>query len=165
MLYNPDWRNNSIEYVTSDKPNQLVLKATMNKPSRGQFMGWQFYFGEKIEGRKAELSSFTKIIIRARATQATEAKLSLVTTNADAYATSISLTTEWQNIELAFSSLQKDAYLLLPRPYPGFMPLRFTTIGTTPFNKTAIEKLEITFGEGTTSTPISIEVESVRLEK
>jgi hypothetical protein len=164
MLYNPDWRNNTVEYITANKPNQLVLKATMNKPDGKAFMGWQYFFGDKIGGRKDELSSFTKLLVRARSSQEANAKISLISTTADAYASSISLSKEWKEIEIPLSSLKKDSYLLLPRPYPGFLPLRFTTAGNNPLNITEIEKLEITFGDGHSSL-VSIEVESVRLEK
>jgi len=164
MQYNPDWRNNTVEYITAGKPNQLVLKATMSKPSQGQFMGWQYFFSDKIAGRKDELSSFTKLVIRARSLQGATAKISLITTNADSYASSVSLGKEWEEIEIPLSSLQKDAYLLLPRPYPGFLPLRFTTTGNNLLHITEIEKFEITFGEGHLS-PVYIEVESVLLKK
>jgi hypothetical protein len=59
--YNPDWRNNIIEYVTIDKPNELVLSATMQKPTQGKIMGFEIYFADKTSGRKSELNSFKKI--------------------------------------------------------------------------------------------------------
>jgi hypothetical protein len=164
MLYNQDWRNNTIEYVTAEKPNQLVLKATMSKPAGKQIMGWQYYFDDKIKGRKEEISSFSKVVVKARSPQNAVVKISLITTTADAYAASISLTSKWKKIELPFSSLQKSSFLLLPRPYPGFLPLRFTSTGTTPFNIADAERLEITFGDGA-SSQISIEVESIQLQK
>ena len=164
MLYNPDWRNNTIEYITTGKPSQLVLKASMNKPDGKQFMGWQYYFSDKVAGRKEELSSFTKLVIRARAPQNTKATIALITTGADAYATTLSLSPEWKEIEIPFASLQRSSFLLLPRPYPGFLPLRFTSPGSKQLNIADAERLEITFGEGAMAT-VSIEVESVRLEK
>jgi hypothetical protein len=164
MLYNQDWRNNTMEYITTGKPNQLALRATMNKPTGKQFMGWQYYFTDKIQGRRDELSSFTKLVVRARAQQNTTANVSLITTGADAYAVTLPLTTEWRDIEIPLSSLQKSSFLLLPRPYPGFLPLRFTSAGTTPLKMQDAERVEITFGEGATS-PVSIELESIRLEK
>ena len=154
----------TVEYITTSKSNQLALKATMNKPAQGQFMGWQYYFTDKIQGRRDELSTFTKLVLRARALQNTSAKLALITAGADAYASTVSLTTEWKEIEIPLSSLQNSSFLLLPRPYPGFLPLRFTSAGTRPFNLADAERLEITFGEGATSS-VSIEVESIRLEK
>lgn len=164
MLYNPEWRNNTVEYITGGKPNQLVLKASMNKPDGKALMGWQYFFGDKIAGRQDELSSFTKLVIRARSAQEARAKILLITTGADAYASVVSLTKEWKEFAIPLSSLQKDAFLLLPRPYPGFLPLRFTSAGNHPLNKSDIERLEITFGEGL-SSPVSIEVESVWLAK
>ncbi len=167
MLYNPDWRTNTVEYITAGKTNQLVLKATMNKPAAGQFMGWQYNFSDKILGRKAELSSFTKLVIRARSQQEMKLKLSLITADADAYTTSVSLTKDWKEIEIPLNSLQKDAFLLLPRPYPGFLPLRFKTAQNKLLNIRDIEKLEISFDENIQSipVPVSIEVESVWLKK
>ena len=166
MLYNPDWRANKVEYITAGTANQLVLKATMNKPTAGNFMAWQYNFGDKILGRKAELSSFTKLVIRARSQQEIKLKLSLITADADAYTTSVSLTKDWKEIEIPLSSLQKDAFLLLPRPYPGFLPLRFKTAQNKPLNIRDIEKLEISFDENiqSTSERVSIEVESVWLK-
>lgn len=165
ILYNPDWRNNTIEYITAAKFNSLVLKATMNKSSGSQFMGWQYFFGDKISGRKDELSSFSQLVIKARSLPATDVKISLITANADAFSSTITLGKDWKEIEIPLASLRKDAYLLLPRPYPGFLPLRFTSAGNNPFNIFEIEKLEITFGEGAASSPVSIEVESVFLKK
>jgi hypothetical protein len=129
-------------------------------------MGWEFFFGDKISGRKIELISFTKLVIRARSEHEMKAKLSLITTDADAYTVTVSLTKEWKEIEIPLSSLQKDSFLLLPRPYPGFLPLRFKKDEIKPFNIMDTERLEISFGEGIkSSSPVSIEVESIWLEK
>ncbi len=65
-IYNPDWQNNIIEYITVDKPNVLVLSATMQKPLQREMMGFQTYFADKILGRKSELNNFKNLVIRAR---------------------------------------------------------------------------------------------------
>jgi hypothetical protein len=166
MLYNPDWRNNTLENISSGKPGQLGLKTTMNKPLPGQVMGWQYFFGGDIAGRANELSSFTKLVVRARSSGETRTKISLITANADAYSTSISLSKDWMEIEIPLNGLQKDGFLLLPRPYPGFLPLKFETASKKPLNILDAEKIEISFGEGLVSqAPVSIEVESVYLKK
>ena len=166
MLYNPDWRNNTVEYITAEKPKQLVVKVTMNKQGSAQFMGWQFFFGDKISGRKNELSSFSKLVLKVRSPQESKVNLSLITTDADAYGTSILLTKDWKEIEVPINSLQKVAFLLLPRPYPGFLPLTFKSTGSKPLNIADTEKLEISFGDGVqlSSVPVIIEVESVWLK-
>lgn len=163
MLYNPNWRNGQVAYITTANANALALKATINQPAAGQLMGWQYFFADKIRGRKEELTSVSKLVVRARSAEGARAKVSLITSVGDAYSASVDLTTEWREWELPLSALTKDAYLLLPRPYPGFLPLYFTTEGNRPLNITDIEKLQVTFGEGATS-PVSIEVESVQLK-
>jgi len=164
MLYNPAWRNNTFEYVSTTEPRQLVIKATMSRPSGSEVIGWQYFFADKTSGRKEELSTFTKLVVKARSTSETTAKLALITANADAFAARLSLKPEWQIIEVPLSSLRKDAYLLLPRPYPGFQPLYFKTQGNNSFNLPETEKLEVTFGEGLNAAT-SIEVEYIRLAK
>jgi hypothetical protein len=166
MLYNPDWRKNTIEYITAERPRQLILKASMSEPVAGEFMGWQYYFGDKISGRMHELPTYSKLVVRARAEQQLKVKVSIITSYADAFASSITLTKEWKEIEIPLSSLQRDSFLLLPRPYPGFLPLKFKASSTKPFNIVDAERIEISFGEGVqSSTPISIEVESAWLKK
>lgn len=156
MIYNPDWRSNTIEYITTENPRQIAIKATSNKSA----MGWQYFFAEKISGRSNELTSFTKLVIRARSPHEVKIKLSLITTEADAFSTEIQLSKNWQDIEIPLSSLKTDSFLLLPRPYPGFLPLHFKAAGTRTFDITKAEKLEVSFGEKNQS-PASIEVETV----
>ncbi|HVF80491.1 MAG TPA: hypothetical protein VM884_01080, partial [Flavisolibacter sp.] len=164
VLYNNDWRNNSVEYITADKPGQLLLKTSMNKPAANQIMGWQYFFKDKISGRSEELSSFTKMAIRARSSDEAKAQISLITTNAQAFATTLSLRKEFQEFEIPLSSLIKDSMLLLPRPYPGFQPLYFTPDSKIPFSVADAEKLEIRFSSPG-AKPLSIEIESVWLKK
>ena len=165
LIFNPDWRSNTTEYVATGKSKNLALKTTMTKPASGQVIGWQYYFGDKISGRELELASFSKIVIRARSEGETKLKLSLITSDADAYAIAVSVTKDWKEIEIPFSSLQKDAFLLLPRPYPGFLPLKFGSAGTRAFDIKDAEKLEISFAAETGSTPVSIEMETVYFKK
>ncbi|RYZ59599.1 MAG: hypothetical protein EOO14_08200 [Chitinophagaceae bacterium] len=144
MLYNTDWRNNRVEYIAADDPGRLALKMTMAKPTAGQLMGWQFYFRDKLEGRKSELSSFLKVAIKARSTEAVTAHLSLIDTDANAFGATVDLTQEWKTIEIPVSSLQKDSMLLLPRPYPGFQNLWFTSSSAKTLRMEDVELLSTT---------------------
>ena len=165
-LYNPDWRSNTAEYITADKPGQLVLKATMSKSSTNAIMGFHYFFGDKIMGRKGELSSFNTLVIRARATDGTKAKLSIITTDAQAFATTITLSNNFKEYEIPLSRLRKGSMLLLPRPYPSFQPLYFTSASIKPFSIVDAEKIEVSFSNGlVTDKPTSMEVESIWLKK
>lgn len=161
VIYNPDWRNNTIEYITTEN-GQLAFKATASRSA----MGWQYFFAEKIRGRNDELTSFTKLVVRARSAQETKMKLSLISIDADAYSTELQLSKEWHDIEIPLNNLQPDSFLLLPRPYPGFLPLHFKSADTKPFDITKTEKLEVSFGAAQPAqNPVSIEIEAVQLKK
>lgn len=164
MVYTPGWRTNTIEYISTEKPRQLALKATMSRPAAGMLMGWQYYFGDKMQGRRSELAGCTRLVVRARSEQQLPLKVSLITIDANAYSASISLGKEWKDIEIPLSSLQEDSFFLLPRPYPGFLPLKFKSSNPRPLNIALAEKVEIIFGEGAAQAPVSIEVESVWLK-
>jgi hypothetical protein len=170
MIYNPDWRNNTIEYIVADKPGQLVMKAVMNKSSASLLMGWQIFAGDKIKGRTSELSSFKHIVVRARSNSdsAQQLKLSLISTDADAFAAAIELTGTFKEFKIPLGELKKDSSLLLPRSYPSFQPLWFQSKSKKPFDINNIEKLEISFrkeGQKDLEASSGIQIESVWLTK
>jgi hypothetical protein len=137
----------------------------MNKPAAQQMMGWQYFFKDKISGRVDELLSFTKLVIRAKSTEEAKAKFSLITDDAQVFATYITLEKDFKEFEIPLSSLVKDSMLLLPRPYPGFQLLWFTSGSTKAFAITDVEKLEVSFNSLPDGKPSSIEVESVWIKK
>lgn len=162
ILYNPEWNKNSFEYVSAGLFNQLVLKAAMKEPVAGQLMGWQYFFGDKIKGRISEVSNKSVIVIRARASRSVTAKISLITNLADCYTAGISIDQEWKDIEIPISKLVKDAMLLLPRPYPHFHPLWFTSSGNRSLDIREAEKLQFLY-TASDSSPVSLELASVWL--
>jgi hypothetical protein len=165
VLYNTDWRNNRVEYISTEEPNQLALKTAMTKPTEGQIMGWQYYFKEKIAGRKNEISSLSKIVLKARSAEQTNLTISLIDKDANAYSASFPLSDEWKEVEIPLTSLKKDSMLLLPRPYPGFQKLWFTSSLFKTLNVEEAERLEIRFGSNQSLSPAGVEVEWVRLKK
>jgi hypothetical protein len=158
-----------VEYITVDKPGQLVLNAVMTKPAQGKIMAWQCYFGDKLKGRETELNDVDKIKIRARSanTNATKIKIGLITKDAITYATTIDLTDQFNEIEIPLTKLQPEKTLLLPRPYPGFLPLWYANAGHAKRDISDMEKLEISFGEDLKDPqqPASIQVECVHFIK
>jgi hypothetical protein len=163
IQYNPDWRNNSIRFAPSDKTSQLATVVTAKNLTDKQVMGWQFYFGDKLKGRQSELSSFNKLIVRVRADNGATAKIILVTNDALNFSTIINATNQWTDIAIPLSSLQLDSCLILPRPYPGFLPLWFKADATGRFNVQDAEKMQvICYGE---NKPADLEIASAWLEK
>jgi hypothetical protein len=110
-------------------------------------------------------------VIRARAakSQPLKVKITLINKDAFAFSSSITLTNTFQNIEIPLTGFSPDSMLLLPRPYPGFMPLWFKATGTPLFKLSEMEKIQVTVGNDVTSSefkkPYSLEVASIWLEK
>ncbi|MDB5193882.1 MAG: rane or secreted protein, partial [Segetibacter sp.] len=170
MLYNTDWRNNNVQYLTSNRPGQLVLKATVGKPTANSIIGFHTFIADKISGRKTEVTAADKIIIRARTDSApTQLRLAFITADAAAFAANITLTNSFQDIEIPITNFKHDSSLLLPRPYPGFLPLWFKTSAAGSFKLSELDKMEITFGNNfspaSLNKPVSIEIEYVELVK
>ncbi|GHA76159.1 cellulase family glycosylhydrolase [Pontibacter akesuensis] len=171
MVYPSLWKPEERQFLTGEKPGQLIFRLAAKELTGEDVMGWQFYFADKLEGRQSELASFDKIIIRARTTNTkpVQAKLTLITDDASGYAAQVTLDNMMREIEIPLNSLKPSSFMLLPRPYPGFHPFWFKPGKVEPFKLEQAEKLEITIGAGLSpaekSQPFSFEVESVRLEK
>jgi hypothetical protein len=182
QLYNPTYdrnilvypgfrRNFETRYLSSEEAGQLVLRLAAAELSGDHVFGFQQYFGDKIEGRSAELSSFSKVIIRGRTSSSfpVPAKITFTTKDATSFSTPFTLSEAVQDIELPLNTFTADSVLLLPRPYPGFMPLYFSSSQPGIFEIEKAEKFTITIGSelppSERNKAYSLEVESVWLKK
>ncbi|MFI5187176.1 MAG: membrane or secreted protein [Chitinophagales bacterium] len=168
-IYPPFKRGFQTNYITATEPGQLILKLSANGSSDDPTIGFQFYFADKLKGRESE--AFDKLIIKARTaeTQPLKAKITLTNKDAFSFSANITLTANFQNIEVPLNDFVPDSELLLPRPYPGFLPLWFTASGMSLFKLSDMEKIQVTIGTDAPSSefkrPYSLEVESIWLEK
>jgi hypothetical protein len=158
-------------YTAGEKSGQVILRLSATELNRDQTFGFVYYFGDKLQGRKWELDSFNRLFIRARTAEAQPMKAKITLTDKDAFSfsTFITLTSTFQDIEVPLTNLVQDSMLLLPRPYPGFLPVWFRASGSSSFNFSAIEKIQITIGSELTESelkkPYSLEVETIWIEK
>jgi hypothetical protein len=164
MIYNPDWRNNTVEYVAG-KNVDLLWQVSMNYAKVYDVTGFQFYFKDKIAGRSTEINSVSKLVITASCSSAGTIRVALIDKYGQAFAAHIDVDTTLKEIELPLKLLQKNASLLLPRPYPDFQPLWFTSAATTPFGLDKIEKLEVLFMPKSSQTNTAFQLRDVRLSK
>lgn len=167
-IYNPSWRENFIEYITAQKPGQLILKATMNKTSEKFFVGWQQYIADKLHARKLETAFFDEIVVRARTpgAESVNMKVVLITKDGSSFATNIAVNNQFQNISIPLKSFKQDSALLLPRPYPGFQPLMFLSSSAENFKLNDIERMQVLINQ---PSPLagakSLELESIFFDK
>jgi hypothetical protein len=165
-------RNFQTAYTTGEMPGQLILRLSSTELSGDHIMGFQYFFGDKIKGRNPEAGSYVKLVIRARATGTQPLKAKVTLTNADAVSVSsfITITDQFQDIEVPLNELRADSALMLPRPYPGFQSLWFKGSGpATPFKWQEAEKIELTIGSDILpvafNKPYGLEVASIWFQK
>jgi hypothetical protein len=158
-------------FITGTEPGQLILRLSATELSGDHTIGFEQYLADKLKGRKSELDSFKRLMIRARTVEAqpVRAKITLINKDAFSFSTFITLTNAFRDIEVPLNNLVQDSALLLPRPYPGFLPLWFKASGSSSFNLSDIEKIQVTIGtdlsESEFNKPYSLEVASIWLEK
>jgi hypothetical protein len=163
-------RNGGVKFTAGEQTGQLAFIATTTSIHKNGIMGFQLYVGDKIKYRLPEVSSFTKVVVRARMQKAQSGKLRVALTGKDAatYAAYVELDDQYKNIEIPLSAFKPDSSLLVPRPYPGFLSLWFKASSFNGLNIPRIDKLEITSGNDLNrdqyDKPYGIEVESVMLE-
>jgi len=158
-------------YLTATEPGQLILRLSADDLSSVRAFGFTHYFADKFSGMTSELTSFDKLVIRARTgdTQSVKAKLTLINKDAFAFSVFVVLTNSFQDLTVSLDRLIPDSMLLLPRPYPEFMPVWFKAEGVSTFNLSEIEKIQITVGtdlnEAQLKKPYSLEVQSIWLAR
>lgn len=156
-------------YIAGTEPKQLLLRLSATDLPGDHIMGFRFYFGDKVQGRKTE--TFDKLFIRAATGDAQPLKTKIILTNADglSFSTFITLTNTQQDIEIPLNNVTADSSLLLPRPYPGFQSLWFKGDGTATFKLSDIISIQVLAGPSLPasefSKPHSLEVQSLWLQK
>jgi hypothetical protein len=111
------------------------------------------------------------MVVRGRTTaqQPVTAKLILITKDAIPFSATIPLTASLQDVEIPLNRFKQDSMLLLPRPYPGFMPVWFSPAGQHSLSLADVEKLQVVLtansGPADLSKPYSMEIESVWIKK
>ncbi len=169
--YPPFRRGFQTSYITGEKAGQLIMKMTGNDLTGVQMMGFQYSFIDKLQGRKDEINSFDKIVVRARSgSSPVQAKVIFICADASARSAVITLTNTFQDIEIPLNSLVPDSAILLPRPYPGFLPLFFKAAsGNSLPAFSAAERVELRIGDGIPASELnkqySLEVERICLKK
>jgi hypothetical protein len=135
-------RRGFAEWISGPDAGRLLLKLNG---------GVECFVGDKIGGRASE--DFGEVVIRAKKdSSSAKLKITFIDGSGDTWSMFAELSDSLSNIVLPFSQLAAgDGFLLLPKPYPGFMPLRFSSSGGHgAFNWRNTEKIQITTegGEG-----------------
>ena len=157
------------DYVTTSS-GALALRLMQGPPRAGQrenvgpVASLRAFFGDKLASRASDLAGFTEVLVRARSSQpGTSLKVTLITKDAVAYSASLPVGAEVQDLRIPLSAFRPDGLLLVPRPYPGFLPLQYQPAASPALKITDMEVLQVTWEAAAPPTPLSVDIESVSL--
>lgn len=108
------------------------------------------YFREKILGRIGELTSKDKVVLIARVPEGKTCPVAikLVQQDGAAFGTIIQLAADQMEYEIPIHQLKSTAAVLLPRPYPTFLPYYTDVHVGSELDVSKLESLQIAIGPG-----------------
>ncbi|RSK44946.1 glycoside hydrolase family 5 protein [Hymenobacter rigui] len=125
------------------------------------------YFSDRLTARAAETGTFRELVLRARCGGgAGPVRLVLTTRDAAAYATEVAVGPELQEIRVPLTAFQPAQQVLLPRPYPSFLPMTFRADGPAALPLAQAEVLQILLAPAAASATSErpyLDIESVEL--
>lgn len=125
----------------------------------------RYNFSKKITGRRNEITTKEKLVLRGRGVEKpTAIEVSLIDKSGNALGGVIQLGTVTNDYEIDVTSLKPTKLVLLPRPYPSFLPYFFNS--STTFDWNTLETVQVAVGEGEKDVEVSFkfEIESIRLK-
>ncbi|TGD82375.1 cellulase family glycosylhydrolase [Hymenobacter wooponensis] len=107
------------------------------------------YFGDRLATRASDTNNFKELVIRGRRSAgAGSVQLVITTTDATAYVAAVELGPEVQEIRVPLAAFKLGAQVLLPRAYPGFLPLSFRAPGPVALPIAQAEVLQVLLSSG-----------------
>ncbi|WP_157781174.1 cellulase family glycosylhydrolase [Hymenobacter sedentarius] len=164
--------NTWTDYVTMPD-GALALRLLQGPPRPGQpaptgpAASLRVYFGDRMATRQPDLTNLKELVVRARSSQPNaRVTVTLATKDAHAYSASLPLGAEMQEVRIPLSAFQPAPLLLVPRPYPGFLPLTFQAASQPPFKLANAEVLQVVWDAApATGTPVNVDIEWVFLRR
>ena len=161
------------DYVTTPA-GALALRfvqgpASAKAPVVGEpLVALRAFFGDKLAGCAADLATAQTVVVRVRPGRGVgQLRLCLATRDAQAYTADVPVRgTEWQEVRVPLSAFRPAPLLLVPRPYPGFLPLAYAAPAPPAvLNLADAEVLQVVLrGAPAGAGPLTLDLESVSLQ-
>ncbi len=105
---------------------------------------FKFYFKDKVAGRYAELTQKKYVVVQVENKRGVAQSVEIGFTDKNGNTQSVEAQVEpgVQKVKVAMNLLTDAAYVVLPRPYPDFIPYR-VKVAEGPFEKTSLEMLQV----------------------
>jgi hypothetical protein len=128
------------------------------------------FVGKKITDRKQDLAVMTELIFKGYALNEKPCKiqLALVMKDGSAYGEIVSVDKNPQDYHLSLADLKPVKYVLMPRPYPTFLPYYFDNKSESKFDLKEVESIQFSIGPGIPQNELEdkhgVAIESVKLQ-
>jgi hypothetical protein len=121
------------EWVAAGAPEQLTWSVGVDVfGPNATHVAYRTMAAPGVVQRAAALTPGATLLVRARTVGRPTAtvELALIQGDATAWGTTLSLSSEWQEIAVPLASLTRVPLVLLPRPFPGFLPYDLMAISS-----------------------------------
>lgn len=160
-VFSPEWKTDPYEFSQS-AAGKAVLKMKHLPSGKGQLGGMQVYVKDLLKGRSIDDSEGAVIVIGIAGDRPVNAKINLVSTNATAVSTLVSVDKSGKDMVIPLKAFKSGNFMLLPRPYPGFQPLYFRAPEKEVFQLKDLEKIQVLL-EGRNDQENEIRLENILL--
>ena len=165
VFYSPDWKTDPYEFI--ETAGQRILRMT-HKPTAKTIPGGVETFVNRLDNEEilmalASDAEYNTIVVRAAAVKNTSVKITLIGGDAVAYSSIIRPGNQLQDITIPLSAFKRDAFILLPRPYPGFQALDFFSKENSALQWRSIDKIQFIM-QGKPEDELSADLANIRLE-
>jgi len=135
-----------------------------NNNSGDQSFVFKSFFGDRIAGRRNEMAEKTILAMKYENHQASSqpVELGLTDNNGTVFAGDAILEPGSGIIRIPIKSFTRVPYIILPRPYPEFLPFR-ADMTSTPFDLSSAETLQVVISNGDAAGP-DLSIEKIWLE-
>ncbi len=108
------------------------------------------YLNHQIDHLRPSLSGKNTLVVLARSLsgQPVPVQVALIGPDGSAHGAILEIGEDMQEYEIPLSDLKPVQYVLMPRPYPTFLPYDYRPSNAVPFNLQAVEGLQISLGPG-----------------
>ncbi|WEK34113.1 MAG: membrane or secreted protein [Candidatus Pseudobacter hemicellulosilyticus] len=144
----PDWNRQTAYRFEKTADSTVVYRATADTFNFDiPFIGWQYSCSMIATVPQKSQQNYSTLTLRGAPAgrHPVTVLLILVDRNANAYSRELTLEGGLTTYRLPLSTFSKGPLLLLPRPYPMFLPLWFSTAANEPIQLSAIEKIQLLY--------------------
>lgn len=179
LLFPDKWH--SVKYSKDFVPGQTIgaLAVRLDVPNfkaEPHDVSVRYLFAHELEARRAELSWFDIVKVRARAVHetTTHVEIALLEHDRSAWTTKVLLSTDWQDIRIPLTKLRLGEVAVMPRDFPRIFPYWEKSPAARGgdgdrLNTQELAGLQISLGKRLFGNegdgPHGVEIESIVLEK